>query len=177
MKKKCSDTISLFLQLPPCAVWPIYSENHPTVMGQHKTAETVPPETANGKKQKMQAGAKDQPTLQAVHQAKETGKQAHLRALRTMETYSQHVNQACAWLQSHFKEDGSLSITSHPEESSEIYHDPASKDVFEGQPNHCSNEALSIYLGWKGFKENCSQSTIDGIWVGFKAMWEEASVL
>ena len=151
-------------------------------MRQDKTAatkEAAPPGTADKprRKQKTQADAKDQPTLQAAHQAKETGKQAHLRALRTTETYGQHVNQARTWLRSHFKEDGTLSITSHPEEGSEIYHDPAFKDAFEQQPNHCSNKALSIYLGWRGFEENCSQSTVDGIRAGFKAMWEEASVL
>ena len=129
------------------------------------TKEAAPPGTADKprKKQKTQASAKDQSTLQEAHQAKEMGKQAHLQALRTMETYSQHVNQARAWLRSHFKEDGTLSIASHPEEGSEIYHDPAFKDAFEEHPNHCSNEALSIYLGWRGFKENCNQSTIDGI--------------
>ena len=117
------------------------------------------------KKKTVLASTKDLPTLQAAHQAKEMGKQTHLQAPRTRETYSQHLNQARTWLKSHFKEVRNLSIPSHPEsvEGSEIYHDPAFKDAFEWHPNHCSNEALSIYLGWRGFKEKCSQSTVDGI--------------
>ncbi|KIM63579.1 hypothetical protein SCLCIDRAFT_1172537, partial [Scleroderma citrinum Foug A] len=54
------------------------------------------------------------------------------------------------------------------------YHEPAFKNAFECSPNQCSDQALSIYLGWRGFKEKCSQSTVDGIQVAFKLMWNDA---
>jgi len=137
-----------------------------------------------GKKQKTAANAEeDQPTstttFQEAREVKEAGKLTHFRAPKTRETYARHIDQARRWLQSHFKEDGTPSIPSHPEEGSEIYHDPAFKDAFKQHPNHCSSEALSIYLAWKGFSEvkKCAQSTIDGIRAAFKRMWDEASVL
>jgi len=131
------------------------------------------------KKQKMQASAKDVPTLQAAQQVQEMGKHDHFQAPKTRETYAQHINQAHRWLQSHFKKDRTLSTPSHAEKGLEIYHDPMFKDAFEEQPNHCSSEALAIYLGWKGFREDskCSQSTVDGIRAAFKWMWDEVSVL
>jgi len=163
-------------------------------MDQHETVATkraAPPGSVTdkpAKKQKTAANAEDAEetdlptsttTFQDVREVKEAGKQTHFRAPKTRETYARHIDQARRWLKSHFKEDGTPSIPSHPEEGSEIYHDPAFKDVFERQPNHCSNEALSIYLAWKGFSDvkKCAQSTIDGIQVAFKWMWDEASVL
>ena len=154
-------------------------------MVQRKTAALPGSTDKPSKKQKTQASAKDEAsakdvlTLQAAQQVQKAGKKDHLRAPKARETYAQHVNQARRWLQSHFKEDGTLSTPSHAEEGSEIYHDPKFKHAFEERPNHCSSEALAIYLGWRGFNEDskCSPSTIDGIRAAFKRLWDEASVL
>ena len=111
----------------------------------------------------MPAAVKDLPTLQEAHQAKEDGKDTHFRAPKTVDIYDRYVRQAHKWLQSHYAADGTLSVATRPEEGSKIYHDPEFKEAFERQPNKCSDQALSIYLGWRGFKENCSQSTVDRI--------------
>ncbi|KAI6139164.1 hypothetical protein BKA82DRAFT_138465 [Pisolithus tinctorius] len=51
---------------------------------------------------------------------------------------------------------------SHTGEDSKIYSDPEFRNAFEHAPNRCSDKALALYLLWRGFQENCSQSTIDG---------------
>ncbi|KIN97880.1 hypothetical protein M404DRAFT_100511, partial [Pisolithus tinctorius Marx 270] len=56
----------------------------------------------------------------------------------------------------------------------EIYSDPNFKSAFERVPNRCSDKALALYLSWRGFQENSSQSTIDGVRAGFKMLWDEA---
>ncbi|KIO12167.1 hypothetical protein M404DRAFT_125937 [Pisolithus tinctorius Marx 270] len=58
--------------------------------------------------------------------------------------------------------------------SSEVYGDPDFKNAFERMPNQCSDKALALYLSWKGFQEDCSQSTIDSVQAAFKLMWDEA---
>ncbi|KAI6016548.1 hypothetical protein EDC04DRAFT_2577386 [Pisolithus marmoratus] len=98
--------------------------------------------------------AKEHPSLHTVHQIKEVGKQTHLRAVKTRETYSRHVRRACSWLQ--------------------VHSDPGFRNAFERMLNQCSDKALALYLSWRGFQENCSQSTIDGIWAAFKMLWDEA---
>ena len=67
----------------------------------------------------------------------------------------------------------------HPDKGLEIYHKPAFRNAFEVHLNEYSDQALSIYLGWKGFAEEkpSGQSTIDGIRAVFKMMWDEASVM
>ncbi|KAI6029265.1 hypothetical protein BKA83DRAFT_4046997 [Pisolithus microcarpus] len=118
--------------------------------------------------------AKEQPSLHVVHQIKEAGKQTHLRAAKTRETYSRHVCQARSWLQGHFPLEGVPQILAHTEHESEIYSDPGFKNAFERVPNQCSDKALALYLSWRGFQENCSQSTIDGVRVAFKMLWDES---
>ncbi|KAI5982451.1 hypothetical protein EDC04DRAFT_2592774 [Pisolithus marmoratus] len=98
--------------------------------------------------------AKEHPSLHTVHQIKEVGKQTHLRVAKTRETYSRHVRRARSWLQ--------------------VYSDPGFRNAFERVPNQCSDKALALYLSWRGFQENCSQSTIDGIRAAFKMLWDEA---
>ncbi|KIK12507.1 hypothetical protein PISMIDRAFT_77639, partial [Pisolithus microcarpus 441] len=56
----------------------------------------------------------------------------------------------------------------------EVYGDPDFKNAFERMPNQCSDKGLALYLSWRGFQENCSQSTIDGIQVAFKLLWDKA---
>ena len=117
------------------------------------------------------------PTLHAALQAREDGKKAHLCAPRTSENYTGHVRRACEWLQhsleGHVASDEvtALEVTScHSIE--DFYNDPLSKDAFEHIPNGRSSEVLSLYLGWKGFQEKVSQSTIEGIRAAFKWHWD-----
>jgi len=123
--------------------------------------------------------AKDLPTLHEAQQVKEDGKQTHRLAPKTRDVYNRHIEQARTWLRSHYAADGTLTVANHPDNGSEIYHKPAFRNVFEVHPNECSDQALSIYLGWKGFAEEkpSGQSTIDGIRAVFKMMWDEASVM
>ncbi|KAI5982209.1 hypothetical protein EDD15DRAFT_2378154 [Pisolithus albus] len=118
--------------------------------------------------------AKEQPSLHVVHQIKEAGKQTHLWAAKTRETYSRHVRQARSWLQGHFPLEGAPQILAHTEHESEIYSDQGFKNAFERVPNQCSDKALALYLSWRGFQENCSQSTVDGVRAAFKMLWDES---
>lgn len=96
----------------------------------------------------------------------------NLRAPRTNDVYGRHVRQAHRWLQSHYAADGTLSVATHPGEGSEIYQDPAFKNAFERQPNHCSDQALSIYLGWRGFNEDDESEHLDSDSCGtFHGRW------
>ncbi|KAL4067081.1 hypothetical protein V8B97DRAFT_2025365 [Scleroderma yunnanense] len=117
---------------------------------------------AMSKKRARVSAAKDQPTLQAVHQITEAGKQTHLWAAKTRATYARHVHQACKWLQGHFLVEG--------HNDSEVYGDQIFKDTFECIPNQCLDKALALYLSWRGFQEHCSQSTINGIQAAFKML-------
>ncbi|KAL4071493.1 hypothetical protein V8B97DRAFT_2023673 [Scleroderma yunnanense] len=129
------------------------------------TKQAAPPGSPDKYKKKGRAlpAAKEQPTLHAAHQIKEAGKQTHLRAARTRATYGRHIRQGCVWLQSHFPVEGSQPPPNHTEEILDVYGDPCFKDAFDCTPNQCSDKALALYLSWRGFQENCSQSTIDGI--------------
>ncbi|KIO04691.1 hypothetical protein M404DRAFT_142836 [Pisolithus tinctorius Marx 270] len=66
---------------------------------------------------------------------------------------------------------------SHTGEDSEIYSDPNFKNMFECMPNRCSDKELALYLSWRGFQENSSQSTIDGVQAGFKMLWDKACMV
>ncbi|KIO04655.1 hypothetical protein M404DRAFT_142566 [Pisolithus tinctorius Marx 270] len=65
----------------------------------------------------------------------------------------------------------------HTREDSEIYSDPNFKNAFEHVLNRCSDKALALYLSWRGFQENSSQSTIDSVQAGFKMLWDKACVV
>ncbi|KIO13539.1 hypothetical protein M404DRAFT_122553 [Pisolithus tinctorius Marx 270] len=144
------------------------------------TKSVALPSSPDKRKRRARASApKEQPSLHTVHQIKEAGKQTHLRAAKTRATYARHVRQAQSWLQSHFLAEGtqpspSPSHVGSGDLSSEVYGNPDFKNAFERVPNQCSDKALALYLSWKGFQENCSQSTIDGVRAAFKLMWDEA---
>ncbi|KAL4078905.1 hypothetical protein V8B97DRAFT_2021244 [Scleroderma yunnanense] len=87
-------------------------------------------------------------TLEAIHHIKEA--------------YDGHVGWGCKWLQSHTSSDSSIPASI----VEDIYNDPGFKDVFEKVPNHCSDKALALYLSWRGFHENWSQSTVEGVHEG-----------
>ncbi|KIN99420.1 hypothetical protein M404DRAFT_30472 [Pisolithus tinctorius Marx 270] len=138
------------------------------------------PSSPDKRKRRAKASSpKEQPSLHTVHQIKEAGKQTHLRAAKTRATYARHVRQAQSWLQSHFPAEG-MQLSPSPSHvgsgdlSSEVYGNPDFKNAFERVPNQCLDKALALYLSWKGFQENCSQSTIDSVRAVFKLMWDEA---
>ncbi|KAI6000121.1 hypothetical protein F5J12DRAFT_951289 [Pisolithus orientalis] len=129
------------------------------------------------KKRARVSTTKELPSLHTAHRIKEAGKETHLRAAKTRAAYLGHVHRAHSWLQSHFPEEGMPLTPNHTGEDSEIYSDPNFKNAFEHVPNRCSDKALALYLSWRGFQENSSQSTIDGVRAGFKMLWDEADVL
>ncbi|KAI6006498.1 hypothetical protein F5J12DRAFT_768678 [Pisolithus orientalis] len=100
------------------------------------------------KKRARVSTAKELPSLHTAHRIKEAGKETHLRAAKTRAAYSGHVHRA--------------------------RFDPNFKNTFECMPNRCSDKALALYLSWRGFQENSSQSTIDSVRAGFKMLWDEA---
>ena len=117
-------------------------------------------------------------TLHAALQAKEDGKKAHLHARKMTSNYSGHVCRACEWLQCSLEGDltaeGTGSTGTDCPSTEEFYNDPLSKDAFERIPNKRSNEALSLYLAWRGFQEQVSQSTVEGICTALKWHWDRA---
>ncbi|KAI6039701.1 hypothetical protein EDC04DRAFT_2568118, partial [Pisolithus marmoratus] len=121
-------------------------------MVRQKTSTTkrtgVPRSPDKSRRRARVPSVKEHPSLHTVHQIKEVGKQTHLWAAKTRETYSRHVRQARS--------------------------DLGFKSAFERVPNQCLDKALALYLSWRGFQENCSQSTIDGIRAAFKMLWDEA---
>ncbi|KAI6152542.1 hypothetical protein BKA82DRAFT_4012993 [Pisolithus tinctorius] len=121
--------------------------------------------------------AKELPSLHTAHQIKEASKETHLQAAKTRVAYLGHVQQACSWMQSHFPVEGMPLTPSHTGEDSEIYSDPNFKNMFECMPNRCSDKELALYLSWRGFQENSSQSTIDGVQAGFKMLWDKACMV
>ncbi|KLO04825.1 hypothetical protein SCHPADRAFT_840175, partial [Schizopora paradoxa] len=54
---------------------------------------------------------------------------------------------------------------------SQNWSDPEFALAFSDKPNRYSPEALVLYLTQKGFVEECSQSTIDGVYSAFKDFW------
>ncbi|KAI6041006.1 hypothetical protein EDC04DRAFT_2602047 [Pisolithus marmoratus] len=58
-------------------------------------------------------------------------------------------------------------------EELEVYSDPGFKSAFERVLNQCLDKVLALYLSWRGFQENCSQSMIDRIRAAFKMLWDE----
>ena len=146
----------------------------PVAMPRQTTARTKDnaPAGSSGKptRKARAAAVKDLPSLQEAHQTKESGKERHLRAERTCATYSGHVRQGREWLQNLVVASGSSNW--HHEEHQKTYGNPNFKDALERTPNECSDSALALYLSWKGFDQKCSQSTIDGIRVGFKWWWD-----
>ena len=151
-------------------------------MARQRTAlnkKDAPPGSPSKQKRKKKPPTEGETsTLHAALWAKEDGKKAHLCAPRTTETYSSHVHRGCEWLQSsledHLTAEGTALEESSCHSAEDFYKDPLSKDAFERIPNERSSEALSLYLAWKGFWENVSQSTVEGIRAAFKWHWDSA---
>ncbi|KAL4075653.1 hypothetical protein J3A83DRAFT_4186517 [Scleroderma citrinum] len=92
---------------------------------------------------KMKAPSSENSSLEAIHHIKEVGKQAHLQAEKLQKTYDGHIHQGHKF-----------------------------KDAFENVLNHYSDKALALYLLWRGFHENQSQSTVEDVHAAFKKLWD-----
>ena len=125
---------------------------------------------------KKTSATKEPGTAQSAHRAKEAGKQAHYLTQKTRKVYGRHVRQGRKWMASLFTKEGNLKFPSHPEDGTQIYHDPKFKDAFANVLNHCSDQALDLYLLHIGFVNGCTISTIEGVRAAFKRLWKEASV-
>ncbi|KAG6329830.1 hypothetical protein ID866_9259 [Astraeus odoratus] len=153
-------------------------------MGRQKASVSKQP-IALGSPQKLRRKGRtvalvDQATLQVVHHIKEAGKHAHLQAPKTRKSYAGHVRRGCEWLEARCTMVLSTSTTVKGQGDSKNaaeeggYDDPEFKNAFQHIPNKYSDKALALYLSWKGFEEQCSQSTIDGIRAAFKRYWDDA---
>ena len=64
---------------------------------------------------------------------------------------------------------------SHGEDADDdlFYDKPEFKSALDGLPNEYSGKALALYISYKCFYQNLTQSTADGIYSAFKRYWEE----
>ena len=111
-------------------------------------------------------------SLKAISQLKESGKEAHLRAKKTRKCYAGHVKWGREWLEEHFltKTDPDELLT--PDVNEDPYEDPKFPNVFDCIPNKTSNKGLALFLTYKGFHQNLSQGTVEGIHAAFKDLWD-----
>ncbi|KAL4071195.1 hypothetical protein V8B97DRAFT_2104394 [Scleroderma yunnanense] len=115
---------------------------------------------------KRKTPSSENSSLEAIHHIKEVGKQAHLQAEKMQKAYDGHIHWGCKWLQSHTGSSSTIPASI----VKDIYNDPRFKDAFENIPNHYSDKALALYLSWRGFHENQSQSTVEGVHAAFKKL-------
>lgn len=130
--------------------------------------QSAVPESDPNKAKKRTQGLENL-TLEQVHHIKEVGKQTHLQSEKTKKAYAGHVQQGRKWLQSIVSGGNDDS-----ESSLEDFKDPEFKDVFEDIPNRFSAKALSLYVSLKGFGEEWSRSTVEGVHAAFKKLWDNA---
>ncbi|KAL4063497.1 hypothetical protein V8B97DRAFT_2026403 [Scleroderma yunnanense] len=108
------------------------------------TKHTALPRSPHKLKGKGGTSVQDQPTLQAVHQIKETGKKTHLQAAKTRETYARH--------------------------DSKTYGNPGFKDAFKHKPNqgfqeHCSQSTIDgIQAAFKTWWDEVNGAVFCGNW-------------
>ncbi|KAG1893884.1 uncharacterized protein F5891DRAFT_1256816 [Suillus fuscotomentosus] len=128
--------------------------------------------------------------LADIQKCKELGIEMHLQANKTRSSYADHVRRGCEWLASHFdapscsadKWDCSvpkdplvqpvaLSVPSFVRDNpdSDVYADPAFKDVFGCMPNRCSDKVLALFMSLKGFHKNLSKNMVESIRTAFKS--------
>ncbi|KAG1907643.1 uncharacterized protein F5891DRAFT_939549 [Suillus fuscotomentosus] len=133
--------------------------------------------------------------LADIQKCKELGIETHLQANKTRSSYAGHVRRGREWLASHFDapscstDEGDCSVLKEPlvqpvalsvpsfvrdNPDSDVYADPAFKDVFGCTPNRCSDKALALFMSLKGFHENLSKNTVESIRAAFKKLWEQA---
>lgn len=131
-------------------------------------------------------------TLKIQHK---DGVKKHLKAERTIKTYLGHVARGRDFLDKQCDaatQTNSCPSTDAPQDApdtgsvnsktaenndgpksdnSTYWSDPEFAAAFSDKPNKYSPEALVLYLTQKGFVEECSQSTVDGIYSAFKDFW------
>ncbi|KAN0075252.1 hypothetical protein V8E55_011275 [Tylopilus felleus] len=113
--------------------------------------------------------------LKAISQLKESGKEAHLRVKKTRKCYAGHVKRGQEWLAKHFHATMDPNELSAPEVTAteeDLYEDPMFAAMFDYIPNKTSNKALALFLTYKGFHQNLSQGTVQGIHAAFKNLWD-----
>ena len=118
--------------------------------------------------------------LKAISQLKESGKEAHLRVKKTRKCYAGHVKRGQEWLAKHFHATMDPNELSAPEVTAteeDLYEDPIFPAMFDCIPNKTSNKALALFLTYKGFHQNLSQETVEGIHAAFKILWDSVWVL
>ena len=132
-------------------------------------------------------------SLSAVKEIQDSGKKAHLRAATTRKNYSAHIKRGQEWIRSHCTTAEPMGVIGmdaeasfgmpHPEGLSSgenvrvdndlFYDTPEFKKALDGAPNEYSSKALALYISYKCFYQNLTQSTADGIYSAFKRYWEE----
>ncbi|KAL4061664.1 hypothetical protein V8B97DRAFT_2027250 [Scleroderma yunnanense] len=101
---------------------------------------------------KRKTPSSENSSLEAIHHIKEA--------------YDGHICQGCKWLQSHTGSSSTIPASI----VKDIYNNPRFKDAFENILNHYSDKALALYLSWRGFHENQSWSTVEGVHAAFKKL-------
>ena len=128
-------------------------------------------------------------SLLYLHKIKEAAKLAHKHAKKTWNNFNGYVAWGIKWLEGHSAPNDltagpgieSGSIKEFPSQfkgvaSDEMYENPEFRHAFNSILNHCSNKALTLFISWKCFHQNCGKSTLDGIYSAFKKYWEKSWV-
>ncbi|KAF9223299.1 hypothetical protein BS17DRAFT_880530 [Gyrodon lividus] len=117
-------------------------------------------------------------SLKTINQLKEYGKATYLRAKKTRKCYMGHVKQGREWLAEHFhtetdsNEQSAPDVANKQEDDSDPYRDPESPNAFSRIPNKMSDKALTLFLTYKGYHQNRSNGTVEGICAAFKDLWD-----
>jgi hypothetical protein len=131
-------------------------------------------------------------SLSVIQQIQDSGKKTHLRATTTRKNYGGHIKRARDWIKSHYAVptgpaevgmDASTSanvsvphlddLTGEDDVDNDFYyHNPKFKMALDDAPNEYSGKALALYISYKCFYQNLTQSMADGIYSAFKHYWE-----
>lgn len=117
-------------------------------------------------------------SLKNISELKDSSKAAHLRAKKTRRCYAGHVKRGRQWLAEHFCTEANSNKQSAPdtieEKEDDPYSDPEFRNAFDCIPNKTSDKALALFLTYKGFHQNLSQGTVEGIRAAFKDLWDNS---
>ncbi|KAG2041203.1 hypothetical protein BDR03DRAFT_1007530 [Suillus americanus] len=81
--------------------------------------------------------------------------------------YNLYIDHGQKWLKVHASATGCRDEESHNDDAA--YEDPTFRDALKQIPNQHSDKALALFISYKCFHENNSQSTCDGIQAAFKS--------
>lgn len=157
----------------------------------------APAETQRARKSRRSKASKGATavSLQALKVQQQAAVKKHLKAERTTKTYSGHLDRGRGFLEKQckaalaelqkeadgmgkglstgggseeeFLDDGTGAKTAKPS----YWGDEDFAAAFSDTPNKCSPVALVLLLTHKVFIEECSQSTVDGVYSAFKDFW------